>query len=195
MKINKPLVILASASPRRISLLKEWGIKFKVLPSNIIEHIKLKSPISIVKGLALKKAESVARKLDRGIVIGADTIVVLKGQVIGKPSTKLHSEEILSKLNGSIHKVYTGVAIVDAETSRRYVGYEISKVKMRKFDGREIKKLSGKHMDKAGAYAVQEKDDDFVEKIYGDYYNVVGLPYFLTKKLLGKFNVKIRKRN
>jgi septum formation protein len=188
-------VILASASPRRIGLLKEWGLKFKIIPSHISEHTRLKKPSAIVTELALRKANVTAKKLSRGLVIGADTIVVLKGHIIGKPQSKLHSGEILSQLNGSIHRVYTGVALVDAENSRTEVGYEVSRVKMRKLTPGEIKKFSGKHMDKAGAYAVQEKDDDFVEKIYGDYYNVVGLPYRKTKELLKKFGINIKRRS
>ncbi|MCX5781628.1 MAG: Maf family protein [Elusimicrobia bacterium] len=188
----KSPVILASVSPRRIALLKQWGLKFKIIPSHIKEHTLLKKPSFIVKELALRKAESVAKKLKEGLVIGADTIVVLKGHIIGKPADELHSREILKKLNGSFHKVYTGIAVIDSKTNQKKVDYEVSRVKMRKLSDTEINKLAGKHMDKAGAYAVQEKDDAFVEKIFGDYYNVVGLPYKKTKKLLKYFNIKLK---
>jgi len=193
MKKNKLPVILASVSPRRIGLLKEWGVKFKVIPSHISEQTLLIKPSEIVKDLALKKAKSVAAKLKKGLVIGADTIVVLGGHIIGKPKDELHSREILSKLNGSIHRVYTGVAAVNAETGDEKTVFEVSRVKMKRLTSYELTKFAGKHMDKAGAYAVQEKADAFVEKIYGDYYNVVGLPYLKTKKLLKGFGITLRK--
>ena len=192
MKIKSPSIILASASPRRIGLLKEWGLKFRVLPSNIHEHSSLIKPSGIVMELALQKARSVAGKHRKGIVIGADTIVVLNGHIIGKPKDELHSREILSKLNGSVHRVYTGVAVIDAASGKEKFGYEVSRVKMRRLTSYELTRLAGKHMDKAGAYAVQETGDQFVEKIYGDYYNVVGLPYTKTKGLLKQFGIGLK---
>lgn len=192
MKKNTLPIILASASPRRTGLLKAWGLKFKVMPSCIDEHTSSKKPSGIVMDLALQKARSIAGKLKKGIVIGADTIVVLGGHIIGKPKDELHSREILSKLNGSVHRVYTGVAAVDAGSGREKVAYEVSRVKMRRLTSYELTRLAGRHMDKAGAYAVQEKGDQFVEKIYGDYYNVVGLPYSKTKILLKQFGIALR---
>ncbi len=196
-KINtrtlKPVVILASASPRRSGLLKDWGLKFKVIPSRVGEETKQKSPRAIVKELALRKALSVAGQAKSGIVIGADTIVVYGGEIIGKPTDEKHAEKILSKLNGTYHRVYSGVAVVDAATDRKAVDYEVSRVKMRRIPGSEVARLSKKHLDKAGAYAIQEKSDAFVEKIEGDYYNVVGLPYGKLKKALSRFGVTIKK--
>jgi len=184
-------IILASASPRRIELLKRWGMKFEVSPSRADESTDLKKPSAIVKTLALRKASSVAAGRKEGLVIGADTIVVLNGEIIGKPRNKKDSLRILSGLNGSYHRVYSGMAVIDAATGRTVVDYEVSRVKTRKFSPAELESLAGKHMDKAGAYAVQEKDDAFVESIEGDYFNVVGLPYFGLKKLLKKFHVKL----
>lgn len=183
---SKDPIILASSSPRRMHLLRQWGVKFKVFPSNINENTKLKNPSSIVKYLSLKKALSVAQFFKKGIIIGADTIVVLSSKIIGKPKNWKDAEKILSDLNGTFHKVYTGIAVVDAKTGKKKVGYELSRVKMRHFSKIEIKKLAGKHMDKAGAYAVQEKSDAFVERIEGDYFNVVGLPFKKLKCLLKK---------
>lgn len=179
-------LILASASPRRKKLLKILGLKFKVIPSNVSEVAKLRKAHSVAMELALRKAISVAEKLKSGIVIGADTIVVIKGEIVGKPRDKKHARQIIKDLNGSLHRVYTGVALVDAATKRRIVDYEMTKVKMRKLDAASLKKITGKHMDKAGAYAIQEKDDAFVEKIYGDYNNVVGLPVAKLKKMIKK---------
>ena len=192
MNKKKAPIILASASPRRIGLLKEWGVKFKVMPSHIHEHTIMKQPSGIVMDLALQKARSVAAKIRKGIVIGADTIVVLDGHIIGKPKDELHSREILSKLNGSVHRVYTGIAVIDTVTGKEKVTYEVSRVKMRRLTSYELTRLAGKHMDKAGAYAVQEKGDQFVEKIYGDYYNVVGLPYSKSRTLLKQFGISLK---
>jgi len=186
-------IILASASPRRSGLLKKWGLKFNVMPSRVNENTSLKKPSAIVKELALRKAVSVSNKLKDGIVIGADTIVVLKGEVIGKPSGEKDAEKILSKLNGTCHRVYSGIAVIDAATGRSKICFDVSKVKMRRISAAEVKRLSKKHLDKAGAYAIQEKSDAFVESIEGDYYNVVGLPYGKLKEILSCFDIKLKK--
>jgi len=186
-RMSMPPIILASASPRRIHLMKEWGIPFRVKPSHIEENTRYRRPHEHVKDLALQKARTVAATLAKGIVIGADTIVVLKGQIIGKPENREDAERILGLLNGSYHRVYTGIAIVDACCGMTRVAYAMSRVKMRCLPHGEIQRLSGKHMDKAGAYAVQEESDAFVEKIEGDYFNVVGLPRKELRELLKSF--------
>jgi septum formation protein len=191
----KTPIILASRSPRRIELLKKWGLDFRVIPSNAREVSAFKKPADIVKDLALKKAMSVSKKIKKGIVIGADTIVVLGNQIIGKPKNKSDAKRILGKLNGSCHKVYSGIAVCDASRNIFKTGFEVSRVKMRKLDDSDVERLSVKHMDKAGAYAVQEKEDAFVEKIEGDYFNVVGLPYFKLKKMLLKFGIMLGHRS
>jgi septum formation protein len=193
MRKKAPPVILASASPRRRELLAEWGVKYTLHPSSVDERTRLTRPSAIVRELALRKAASVAKVCREGIVIGADTIVVLKGRIIGKPRSEAHSYRILSSLNGSYHRVYSGIAVIDAATGRTAVGHAVSRVKMRRFSDGELRRLSGKHMDKAGAYAVQEKDDAFVERIEGDYFNVVGLPYDELKRLIEPFGVTLKK--
>ena len=185
-------VILASVSPRRIELLKQCGLKFEVIPSHIKENTLHKNPANIVKDLALQKAMHVAKKFSKGIVIGADTIVVYKKKIIGKPKNTKDAGRILSMLNGTFHRVYTGIAVIDAQSGTLKAACEVSRVKMRKLTADEIKGFSGKHMDKAGAYAVQEKDDAFVDYIVGDYYNVVGLPLKKLAELLKGFKIKLR---
>jgi septum formation protein len=185
-------VILASVSPRRIGLLKQCGLKFRVFPSHIKENTTHKNPINIVKDLALQKAGHVAKKFSKGIIIGADTIVVYKKKIIGKPKSTKDAGRILSMLNGTFHRVYTGIAVIDAQSGKVRSACEVSRVKMRKLSAEEIKGFSGKHMDKAGAYAVQEKDDAFVDHIDGDYYNVVGLPLKKLAGLLKNFKIKLR---
>lgn len=183
-------IILASASKRRINLLKEWGLKFKIYPSNIDEVSVYKKPSFIVQDIALQKAKNVQNKFKNAIIISADTIVVLNGKIIGKPQSKEHSDEILKELNGSLHKVYTGVVILS--DSKTVIFYDVAKVKMQKLSNDKLYNLIGKHMDKAGAYAVQDKNDCFVKKIYGDYFTVVGLPYNRLKKELRKFSINLK---
>lgn len=185
----KKKIILASISPRRIELLKQWGLKFKIVPSSVNEKTNLKKPSAIVKHLAFQKACDVKQNFTNVCVIGADTIVVLNKKILGKPKNKKHSEKILEELNGSLHKVYTGVCIIN--DFKKTVFYDVASVRMKKLPSKQLKKLFGKHMDKAGAYAVQDTDDAFVKKIYGDYYTVVGLPHIKLKKELKKFNIKI----
>ena len=182
-------IILASASERRITLLKQWGIKFKVFPSKIKEKTKYKRPSAIVKDLSLQKAKAVQKENKNSIIISADTIVVLNGKIIGKHKNKRHAFEILKELNGSFHKVYTGVTILAENKKENF--YDVTTVKMKKITNEQLKVLSVKNLDKAGAYAVQDKDDNFVEKIYGDYYTVVGMPYYKLKEKLKLFNIKI----
>lgn len=187
---QKNKIILASQSPRRIKLLKKWGLCFDIIPSTIKEKIIHKRPSAIVKSLSYQKAKSVKKDYPGAIVIGADTIVVLNGKIVGKPKNKQHSIQILNELNGSLHKVYTGVSILT--DNKEIVFYDAAKVKMQKLSNEKLKTLFGKHMDKAGSYAVQDKDDCFVKKIYGDYYTVVGMPYIKLKKKLKKFKIYIK---
>ncbi|MFH1367697.1 MAG: Maf family protein [Elusimicrobiota bacterium] len=184
-------IILASASPRRKQLLKQLGLKYVLHPSHVSEHTAHTRPSSIVIDLAKRKAFATAKLYKKGIVIGADTIVVLNGRIIGKPRNKKDAARILGMLSGTFHRVYTGIAVVDARSGRTSAAYEMSRVKMRKISKDELGKLSAKHLDKAGAYAVQETDDAFVEKIEGDYFNVVGLPVKLLVRLLKKFGVDV----
>jgi len=185
-------LILASESPRRKELLRKAGVSFSILPSRIKEETLKKMPYAIVKDLAAQKAIVVGNKLKDGIVIGADTIVVYKSHIIGKPKNNKEAIKILSMLSGTWHSVYTGIALFEPKTGRLKCSYDVSRVKIRNLTKQEIISVSGKHLDKAGAYAVQEVEDDFVEKIIGDYNNVVGLPVKKLVKMLRGFGVAIR---
>ena len=168
--------------------MKKLNIPFTTHPVKINENISIKKPEKLVMKLALMKALAGAKNFSQGIAIGADTIVVNKGRIIGKPKNHTQAEKILKELSGTIHKVYTGVALVDcADTDRNLVDYEVSGTQMRKLSKGEIKLIAKKHLDKAGAYAVQEKNDLIIKKIYGDYFNVVGLPIRKVKSMLKKF--------
>jgi septum formation protein len=181
-------LILASASPRRRQLLKSLKIPFRVMPSHVSEFTTHKNPQKMVRALALKKARAVARKLDRGIVLGADTVVVLRGRILGKPLDARDAYRMLYRLSGSTHDVYTGVAVVEAGGGKSLVSHARSVVKMKKIPLPELLRLSRRHLDKAGAYAIQEKKDPIARLVKGSYDNVVGLPVAIVKALLKKLS-------
>ncbi|MDR3049240.1 MAG: Maf family protein [Elusimicrobiota bacterium] len=186
----KKQIILASASPRRISLLKEMGITFKIIPSRIKEDTHFVKPSYIVRDLAYRKGISVSQSYPNSIVLSADTIVVLNKKIIGKPQNMKESQEIIRKLNGSLHKVYTGVFVKDNVSNKQICFYDCANVKMKKLSEQELGKFFGENMDKAGGYAVQDTNDSFVDRVYGDYYTVVGLPIKKLKKELKRFNIR-----
>ena len=179
-------VILASNSPRRKELLAREGIDFKTIPSNYneIENFGL-TPQKYVEYLAFNKAKSVF-EVNKGVVIGADTIVVFNGKILGKPKDKDDAIFMLKTLSSSTHEVITGYSIISKEKS--ITGNEITKVTFKSLTDKQIVDYvnTGSPLDKAGAYGIQ--DGDFlVEKIVGDYDNVVGLPVLKIKKLLTEF--------
>jgi len=173
-------IYLASQSPRRKILLQQLGLKFTTLSFEMKEEIVVnESPLKTVKRLAIEKMRMAETIKNNGIIITADTIVVLNGEIIGKPKSKKDAQNILEKLSANNHYVYTGFAIKNCITKNEIVNYEKTKVGFRKLSTKEIKDYisAGSPMDKAGAYGIQ---DDFgavfVSKINGCYYNVVGLP-------------------
>ncbi len=189
---NKRHIILASASPRRQKILKQAGLKFKVIKSNLNEEIiirKLKNLDykSLVKVLALSKAVSVLEKADlqkNAVVASFDTMVIFKGKIIGKPKNNKDALKKLSFLSNSTHLVITGFAVIDLKKKLIFNDFEITKVRMKKLKKDEIIKYikTGEPAGKAGAYAIQGQGRKFVKSISGDYLNVVGLP--LNKFLL-----------
>ncbi|ACC98157.1 Nucleotide-binding protein implicated in inhibition of septum formation [Elusimicrobium minutum Pei191] len=180
-------LILASKSPRRIELLTQAGYKFEIIPAQKDEKTAYKTPHRMVKDLALKKAFEVAAKYPASTVVGADTLVYCKGRVIGKPKDKADALKILHLLNNSWQTVYTGVAIVNINKKKLFTGYAATKCKARKLSDTELKLISGKHMDKAGAYAMQDKDDMLIERVEGSLTNVIGMPMELFNKMIKEF--------
>ena len=173
-------IYLASKSPRRRKLLKQLGIKFKSFSVNSIEEFfDGEHPVECVKRIALEKMELAKMKVNNGIIITADTIVVLNKKVLGKPHNEKDAIKILSMLSGKKHTVFTGFCVLNQKTNKRVVNYEKTEVEFRKLNKDEIVDYvkGGSPMDKAGAYGIQ---DDFgavfVKRINGCYYNVVGLP-------------------
>jgi septum formation protein len=173
-------IYLASKSPRRRKLLKQLGIKFSSFSVDLHEEIlDGEHPVQTVKRLALHKSDEAVKIKRNGIVITADTIVVLNKEIIGKPKNAKDAFGILTRLSGRTHAVYTGFVVRNLENKKRIVGYEKTGVTFRKLMPDEIKDYikTGSPMDKAGAYGIQ---DDFgavfVKRVDGCYYNVVGLP-------------------
>jgi len=172
-------LILASASPRRRQLLAQLNLNFTVLVSSQEEKVDgEQDPVLLAERLALAKAREVATGLPEGLVIGADTIVVLGERILGKPASKTEAKEMLELLSGREHQVISGLALVKAVTGEYWIAHEITSVWFRVLDADEIASYiaSGEPFDKAGAYGIQGLGAVFVEKIEGCYFNVVGLP-------------------
>lgn len=191
-----PPLILASRSPRRKLLLKQIGLSFSVRPSRVQESFfEHESPAANAKRIALEKAKEVAARTTLGIVIGADTIVVLDGHILGKPRTKKEAKKILRRLSGREHLVYTAFALVDGRSGISAVDVEKTKVKFRKLDAEEIEKYvaTGSPMDKAGAYGIQDDHGAvFVEKVNGCFYNVMGFPLTRFYMALNEFVLNLK---
>ena len=178
LKGKIPNVVLASASPRRAELLRQIGLEFKVLPSQINEPDIQNHPIEAVKHIAYQKAEVVADQLGSGLVIGADTTVVANQAIIGKPASYQQAVDSLKKLSGCRHQVMTGVALIDVSQKTEMVWSETTSVFFRQLHNEEIEAYvaNGEANDKAGAYGIQGEAATFVNRIEGCYFNVVGLP-------------------
>lgn len=175
-------IYLASKSPRRKKLLEQLNLKFKVFSVECDEKInKNESIVKTVKRLALLKLEAAKKKYGDGIIITADTVVVIGNKIIGKPVNKKDAFNILKNLSNKTHKVYTGFTVYNAITNNLIIDYDKTLVTFKKISEQEIKDYisTGSPLDKAGAYGIQ---DDFgavfVKKINGCYNNVMGLPLF-----------------
>jgi septum formation protein len=194
MTKSEPPIILASGSPRRRELLTGLGLPFKVQPSSGDESVPVGiSPREMVEMLAIRKAESVSREHDQGIVIGSDTIVVIDNEVLGKPKDQADAFNMLSKLQGRTHIVFTGLAVVDASNGRSKVAYSSTEVTIKPLSEEQITRYiaTGEPNDKAGSYAIQGLGATLVEKINGDYFTVVGLPVGLLSDMLSEFGVHV----
>lgn len=187
-------IVLASASPRRLELLKQIGVSFKVIPSQVDESIYTDvSPEELVKKLAYEKALDIAEKLVGDcLVIGADTIVVKNG-ILGKPKDEKQAFDMLKSLCGEWHEVITGIAVVRSGGGNAIAEMEITRVKMRDYSESTIKSYveTGEPMDKAGAYGIQGMGAVLVQKIEGCYFNVVGLPIARLCTMLKSYGVNV----
>jgi septum formation protein len=170
-------IILASASPRRKEILQLADLSFNIMPSDAEEITTKTEPQEVVMELASIKAKDIYERSDKqSMVVGADTVVAYKGQILGKPSDEEDARRMLSMLSGQTHEVYTGVCVIEDGQIKTF--YEETKVTFYEISEDEIDRYigTGEPMDKAGSYGIQGKAAVFIKGIEGDYYNVVGFP-------------------
>jgi septum formation protein len=187
-------IVLASASPRRKEILKITGLNFHVCASDYEEDFDLSlKPRELARFLSRKKAEAVAHKYREAIIIAADTFIYFKNRLLGKPHTGEEAEKMLRLLNGNVHSVITGFTILDTKSGQIVSESVATKVYFRTLDDEEIRAYirSGEPLDKAGAYAVQGLGAVFIEKIEGDFFNVMGLPLSALTESLKRFGVDV----
>lgn len=180
-------LILASSSPRRKELLARFGLAFDVDVPDVDESLLPgEDPRTHVGRLAAGKAEEVAGRHGEGLVIAADTVVVLDGRIIGKPRDKADARRMLGELSGRTHRVYTGVTVADASSGTGSTRVVRSSVTMSEIDPGEIARYvdTGEPLDKAGSYAVQGLGGKFVSRVEGSLSNVIGLPLDELRELL-----------
>jgi septum formation protein len=185
-------IILASTSSRRKEILSKVKLSFEVMESDYKEDMSLDmSPIELSKWLSFNKAKVVADKNKDAVVIGADTFIVFKEKLLGKPKTEKEAKEMLTMLSGKEHEIITGVTIIEKDHSISF--HEIVKVFMENITQENIDKYiaTGEPMDKAGAYALQEMGAIFIKKIDGDFYTAMGLPLKRIVEELKDFGIDI----
>ena len=189
-------IILASASPRRREILKLTGLKFSVCAGSYEEDLDLPlRPRELARHLSSKKAEAVAKKYRNAIVIAADTFIVFKDRLLGKPRNEKDAEKMLTMLNGKSHSVITGFTIIDTGDNKTLSRSVSTMVYFKKLSREDIRAYvrTKEPLDKAGAYAVQGLGAVFVEKINGDFFNVMGLPLCVLSESLKKFGIHVLK--
>ncbi len=188
-------LILASSSPRRSELLKQLGLQFQILVSHIDENAEISnlSPEKYAEDLSFKKAFSVSNKIDSGVILAADTIVVYKGQILGKPQNKVDAKKMLEMLSGNVHDVITGITLFDVGSKKQITTHDRTKVYFKTLSQQVIDGYiaTEEPYDKAGAYGIQGLGASLVDKIEGCYFNVVGLPISKLVDLLPEFNIEI----
>jgi nucleoside triphosphate pyrophosphatase len=187
-------IVLASASPRRKELLGQIGLRFEVDPTNYDEgKTSASEPHEMASELSLGKAKATAKKHRKALIIAADTLVVLGDRVFGKPHTNAQAREMLRALSGRTHSVITGFTILDAESGKVQSGSVETRVHIKKLTLKEIDAYvrTREPLDKAGGYAIQGRGAVLVDRIEGDYSNVVGLPLSALAEALKEFGVKV----
>ncbi|MCS6804798.1 MAG: Maf family protein [Acidobacteriota bacterium] len=188
-------IILASASPRREQILNIIQISPHVAPSGIEEpQCYGDSATNYVKMLARMKAEALTHRFDHGLIIGADTVVVIDGQIMGKPPSIEAARQMLTTLSGRWHEVLTGVCLIRRDTNQQLSGCQTTRVKFARLQPDELDWYlsSEEPLDKAGAYAIQGLGSLLIERIEGDYLNVVGLPLRLVYRLALRLGIDLK---
>jgi len=189
-----PPIILASNSPRRRDLLRQIGLDFSTDPADVDERVLPgEKPDVYAIRVALDKARVAARRTGNAIIIAADTVVVMDDSILGKPNGPEDAKRMLTLLSGKMHRVLTGLVIMETASRKTISKTSVTKVWFRNLSGHEIEAYvaSGEPLDKAGAYGIQEKGAILVSQVEGCFYNVVGLPIALLGELLHEFGVDI----
>ena len=189
-------IILASASPRRREILEITGLNFDICGSDYEEDLNLsRRPRELARFLSRKKAEPIAHKYKNAIIIAADTFIVFNKRLLGKPHTEKEAGKMLRMLNGKTHSVITGYTIIDTGSGKILSRSVETKVYLNKLCRKEISAYirSKEPLDKAGAYAIQGLGAAFIDKIDGDFFNVMGLPLCALTKSLKEFGIYVLK--
>lgn len=188
-------IILASASPRRKEILENTNTKFEIIKSEIDEVIlENELPSQVVMRLAFEKSIDIALKHPDSLVIGADTVVVLNNNILGKPKDSSDAFNMIKQLSGKTHQVITGISLINLNANQKISDYVVSNVKFKNLSEEDIKDYiqTNESLDKAGAYGIQGFGAMLVEEIQGDYFNIVGLPISRLSDLLKKhFNINL----
>jgi len=191
MKTTKLRIILASRSKARRKLMKELGIPFECHNSGYEENMEAhENPKILAKHLALGKAVYIAPKFPDSIIVGADTFITIDQEKIGKPSTVKEAKTIIKKMSGKTIEVHSGIAVIQTdkqgEITKKLVEHVLTKLKIKKMSGREIDSLAGhkEALQISGAFSIEGEGGKMVEKIDGDYNNVIGLPLFRLRKMM-----------
>lgn len=179
-------IVLASSSPRRIELMKELGLDFIHEPPQTEEDNVTKDPVKRVEENSFRKAQSVQKQHPNSLIIGSDTVVYLEGEIFGKPVDEAHASKILFNLSGKCNRVYTGVTVLNSNSGKTDTRHDCTKVWFRELSEQIVQDYvtSGEPLGKAGAYGIQGKGGDLIDRIDGSYSNVVGLPLELLSEIL-----------
>ncbi len=187
-------MILASKSPRRKEILEEFGFKFKVEAKETLEKSEKENPKDFVMEIALEKAMAVAEENYMEWIVAADTVVVHNNKILGKPKNEEEAKEVLKSLSSHSHEVYTGVAIVNKQKNINITFTELTKVYFKNISDQEINWYveTKEPLDKAGSYGIQGKGSILIEKIEGDFYNVMGFPISKFYEEMKKIGFKLK---
>lgn len=187
-------MILASKSPRRKEILEEFGFKFKIEAKETLEESKKENPKDFVMEIALEKAMVVAEDNYEEWIVAADTVVVYNNKILGKPKNEEEAKEVLKSLSSHSHEVYTGVAIVNKQKNINVTFTELTKVYFKNISDQEINWYveTKEPLDKAGSYGIQGKGSILIEKIEGDFYNVMGFPISKFYEEMKKLGFKLK---
>lgn len=187
-------IILASQSPGRKQVLTEAGFSFEVVPSNYEEDMSVsQDPKELVLKLSLGKARDVAQNFSNTIVIGADTVGVFDGKILGKPHTKERALEMLSAMNGNAHAMFTGLTVIDTESGKEISKCVETKIWFKNLEPKEIEAYvnTEEGLQKAGAYAYQGLGRKLVENVEGSETNILGMPIETLKEILAELKRQV----